>query len=704
MDNWNRTFERIVSHNNRRAWKSNAIGTLTDNEVKQTYDYFNGRCAYSGIKIDVDTNFSLEHIIPVISGGHSISVNCVPVITRYNSSKSGYHLLDWWKSQNDGQGNTIYNPYRLLKIINYILKSLKGLEDKRSYLLEDNKIDEYLAKVENLLYSNIQSVDQKEDNKKLSSIEVMRKMNLKTVEEDYQLYDNIGSIRIDLDIFLAEAIDYIKQDIKEPEIIDYLIELFNNIGNIKIENKVIYSKNDEKIRTNKVLIDWLRKNGVENVFGIAGYTDILELSLQEDIENYLDNAKEQILKLIGVGDEHFNLLINKVPNILTNPTLLEDVNSLVQNFAISNKVDDRGFSELYRYILKKPELLFSKEIVDRLAKYSSILKIDKKVLKRGVPLSILLENLETILDIVNEANLDVDSPVRKRIIEKFFDNSNGNSVRLAYENLKRRVKNQNNKLDDEKIAREAARWIICISEKYDASKIFKERCITKAKKLYKDMKFDEEGYMVGVNKNAYYVPQIIENANLDIPKEAEAILIEDMFTAYNVRKGVNVNFVYDYLKRKVKELKPNLSDGKVAKDAARWLIFISENAYTMVDVLYNPEKRDEYIEKTAKYYKNMTFDERGYYINVRLNEFSEELVGPDYMNLVDRFFNNRGKYFYISGKPIKKSEVYERINRELKACKNKKMVREVCLKTLKQMSSEIKRAKKRERNSGKHER
>jgi len=72
--------------------------------------------------------------------------------------------------------------------------------------------------------------------------------------------------------------------------------------------------------------------------------------------------------------------------------------------------------------------------------------------------------------------------------------------------------------------------------------------------------------------------------------------------------------VYRYkLRGKVKELKPNLSDGKVARDAARWLIFISENAYTMVDVLYDPSKRDSYIEKTTKYYKNMTFDERGYY-------------------------------------------------------------------------------------------
>jgi hypothetical protein len=255
---------------------------------------------------------------------------------------------------------------------------------------------------------------------------------------------------------------------------------------------------------------------------------------------------------------------------------------------------------------------------------------------------------------------------------------------------------------EEEIVRDAARWIICISEKYDASKIFKERCIAKTSRLYKNIAFDEDGYMVGVNKNAYYVPQIVEMANLDIPKEAEAILIEDMFTSRNVKKGENINVVFDYLKLKVRDMKPNLSEEKVAQEAARWLIFISENAYIMLDTLYNPDIRDEYIEKTSKLYKNMEFDERGNYINVRLNEFSQEKIGPDYMDLVNSFFRSKGKYFYISGKPVKKTEVYARISRELELCRNKKMVKEVCLKTLKSMSREVKK-KKKERNRGDNE-
>lgn len=702
MENSEKTFERIIAHNNKRALKSGGIGILTNEEVMKAYKYFNERCAYSGIKIDEDNTFSLEHIIPIISGGHSVAFNCVPVISRYNSSKSGYHLLDWWKNQNDGKGNSIYNPYRLLKIVNYILKELKILDDRKGTLEEKNKIDEYLLKLENLLYSNIQPVDGKDDNKKLSIIEVMQKVNLRPLDEEYQLYDDAGGIQIDLDVFLAEAIDFIQFDIKDTEIVDYLKELFYSIDDIELENEVVYSRDDKKIKTNGILLEWLRNNEIENIFGIAGYCDLEFLSEQENIEGYLDKRKIKILELVGIQDEYFNLLLNKVPNILTNTNLEADITKLIENFSISNKVDSRGVSELYRYIVKKPDLLFSSEILDRLGKYSGVLKIDKKMLKRGLPLGMMLDNLETILDILNEANLPVSSDVRKRIIEKFFDNSNGNSIRIAYENLKRRVKNQNSYLNEEQVAHDAARWIICISEKYDTSKIFKERCIAKTSKLYKNISFDEEGYMVGVNKNAYYVPRIVEMANLDIPKEAEAILIEDMFTSRHVKKGVNINFVFDYLKIKVREQKPSLSEERVAQEAARWLIFISENAYIMLDVLYNPEKRDEYINKTSKYYKNMEFDERGYYINVRLNGLSDDKIGADYMDLVNSFFRSKGKYFYISGNPVKKSEVYARINRELEQCKNKKMVKEVCLKTLKSMSHEIKNRKK-ERNRGDNE-
>src|SRR5574344_1681898 len=90
-------FEKAVGNNNKRAYKAGAIGELTVEELETAYLYFGGRCAYSGKPID--TRLSIEHVIPIMSGGHSLAFNCIPVINKYNASKSGYQLLDWWKSQ-----------------------------------------------------------------------------------------------------------------------------------------------------------------------------------------------------------------------------------------------------------------------------------------------------------------------------------------------------------------------------------------------------------------------------------------------------------------------------------------------------------------------------------------------------------------------------------------------------------------------------
>ena len=77
----------------------------------------------------------------------------------------------------------------------------------------------------------------------------------------------------------------------------------------------------------------------------------------------------------------------------------------------------------------------------------------------------------------------------------------------------------------EKEKKEAARWIICISEMYNASEILKPRRITKTKGLYKNMTFNEEGFLAGVNPNSYIVPKIVSLARLDISREAESELI-----------------------------------------------------------------------------------------------------------------------------------------------------------------------------------
>ena len=111
-------FENAVESNNKRAWKMGAIGELTLEQLETAYLYFGGKCVYSGK--DIDTKLSIEHIIPIMSGGHSLAFNCIPVIKKYNEAKSGYHLLDWWRIQNGEDGKSLYNPHRLLKLLNFL--------------------------------------------------------------------------------------------------------------------------------------------------------------------------------------------------------------------------------------------------------------------------------------------------------------------------------------------------------------------------------------------------------------------------------------------------------------------------------------------------------------------------------------------------------------------------------------------------------
>ena len=92
-------------------------------------------------------------------GGNSMAYNCVPSVMHYNLRKSAHHPLDWWQEQEDVEGNKIFNPIRLLKLVNYMLKCLKYMEEKdiekyKKLILSPNKIDKYINKNKEQLISN----------------------------------------------------------------------------------------------------------------------------------------------------------------------------------------------------------------------------------------------------------------------------------------------------------------------------------------------------------------------------------------------------------------------------------------------------------------------------------------------------------------------------------------------------------------------
>ena len=87
-------------------------------------------------------------------GGDDIFPNLVPSVLQYNISKNGYNLLDWWGKQKDIEGKNLYSPYRLLKLANYMMKSIdarsKDLNIKQyeKAILTPNEIDEFLKIIE----------------------------------------------------------------------------------------------------------------------------------------------------------------------------------------------------------------------------------------------------------------------------------------------------------------------------------------------------------------------------------------------------------------------------------------------------------------------------------------------------------------------------------------------------------------------------
>lgn len=73
--------------NNRKG-----IGTLTLKEWESIKDYFGHRCAYCGTQ---RSKLTMDHIVPVISGGRTDAYNIVPACGKCNSSKNNQSLLEF---------------------------------------------------------------------------------------------------------------------------------------------------------------------------------------------------------------------------------------------------------------------------------------------------------------------------------------------------------------------------------------------------------------------------------------------------------------------------------------------------------------------------------------------------------------------------------------------------------------------------------
>ena len=107
---------RVASFNHcqRRRAKEEQQGTgITKEQWLEMMNFFGWKCAYSGEYLggnDNSFNRTIDHIVPISTGGDNMIWNCVPMTRSLNSSKCAKDMLEWYKEQN------FYSEDRLAKI------------------------------------------------------------------------------------------------------------------------------------------------------------------------------------------------------------------------------------------------------------------------------------------------------------------------------------------------------------------------------------------------------------------------------------------------------------------------------------------------------------------------------------------------------------------------------------------------------------
>ena len=107
---------RISAFNNcqRRRIKEQEQGTgITKDQWLECMSFFDWRCAYSGEYLggnDNSFNRTIDHIVPISTGGDHMIWNMVPMTRSLNSSKKDKDMLEWYREQD------FFSEARLQKI------------------------------------------------------------------------------------------------------------------------------------------------------------------------------------------------------------------------------------------------------------------------------------------------------------------------------------------------------------------------------------------------------------------------------------------------------------------------------------------------------------------------------------------------------------------------------------------------------------
>lgn len=108
-----KSIKGITSRFNAQVkYKANIESKISEEEVKEMLEFFDYKCAYSGVDLN-ENNLSFDHIQPLSKGGVHKLYNIVPCDKSINSSKNDSSLLYWWLKKD------YYNQKRVNNLIQY---------------------------------------------------------------------------------------------------------------------------------------------------------------------------------------------------------------------------------------------------------------------------------------------------------------------------------------------------------------------------------------------------------------------------------------------------------------------------------------------------------------------------------------------------------------------------------------------------------
>ena len=351
--------------------KANQYGRRTDGESSRflnvALEYFNNRCALSGEKFNIfegkasgrNNSLSAEHMVPIAGGGDDIVPNLLPTVLHYNLQKVNYYPIDYWKNAKDINGNNIFNPYRLLKCINYMTKAstpeareyVKNRKFKkyRNVIMTPNEIDKFLEdKADELESDTLTTIEIKSNGK--FALAPLPKLDYKYLKQ-MQIDDNRSNDRDMLISFLYDAINEIKE---YKEIADVEVDDKNgdkkSIVELLDENLLSIRDNIEaELKLRKDIMSVLLELGINNVYSVANViqnSNFFEGNYSEENRNKLRAAIIEVkntIKDIGFDDAQTNELLSIKPEVIVNS---EELEKLEDDIDIYCEITGRSAEEI----------------------------------------------------------------------------------------------------------------------------------------------------------------------------------------------------------------------------------------------------------------------------------------------------------------------------------------------------------------------